>query len=320
MPLSINGGSTALGGTENKEFFIRKMLVRATPKLLHNQFANKDYIPSRSGLSVEWRRFSTIAASTTALTEGTAGSETVPTVVIVTASVQQFGQYFKSTDIVANQAIDDIRAEGSEALGETLGNSYDQLTRSVYNAGTTAQYASTAGSRGGVGSGSRMNSAELREAVATLEGNDAQPFDDGGWKAIIHPKTKADLLNDTNFLNAQQYAGVRGDANTIFSGKLGRYYGVDFYISSNAQVGTSLGLSGADVFYTVVAGKDYIGVIDLSAMTADQIYHEPGSGGATGDPLNQVWSLGYKFAWAAARLNENFAVRIEHTTQLGTGG
>ena len=87
MPLSINGGSTALGGTENKEFFIRKMLVRATPKLLHNQFANKDYIPSRSGLSVEWRRFSTIAASTTALTEGTAGSETVPTVVIVTATV-----------------------------------------------------------------------------------------------------------------------------------------------------------------------------------------------------------------------------------------
>jgi len=320
MPLSINGGANAIGGTENKEFFIRKMLVRATPKLLHNQFANKDYIPSRSGLSVEWRRFSTIAASVTALTEGTAGSETIPTVVIVTATVQQYGQYFKSTDIVANQAIDDIRAEGSEALGETLGNSYDQLTRSVYNAGTTVQFASTAGSRVQVGSGFRMTSAELRKAVATLEGNDAQPFDDGGWKAIIHPKTKADLLNDTNFLNAQQYAGVRGDQNTLFSGKLGRYYGVDFYISSNAQVGTSLGYSGADVYYTVVAGKDYIGVIDLSAETAAQFYHEPGSGGATGDPLNQVWSLGYKFAWAAARLNENFAVRIEHTTALGTLG
>jgi len=320
MPLSINGGANAIGGTENKEFFIRKMLVRATPKLLHNQFANKDYIPSRSGLSVEWRRFSTIAASTTALTEGTAGAETIPTVVIVTATVQQYGQYFKSTDIVANQAIDDIRAEGSEALGETLGNSYDQLTRSVYNAGTTVQFASTAGSRVQVGSGFRMTSAELRKAVATLEGNDAQPFDDGGWKAIIHPKTKADLLNDTNFLNAQQYAGVRGDQNTLFSGKLGRYYGVDFYISSNAQVGTSLGYSGADVYYTVVAGKDYIGVIDLSAETAAQFYHEPGSGGATGDPLNQVWSLGYKFAWAAARLNENFAVRIEHSTALGTLG
>lgn len=320
MPLSIRGGATAIGGTEDKEYFIRKMLIRATPKLLHNQFANKDYLPSRGGMSVEWRRFQTIAASTTALTEGTAGSETIPTVVVITATVQQYGQYFRSTDIVANQAIDDIRAEGSDALGETLGNSYDQLTRSIWNGGTTIQFASTAGSRAQVGSGMRMTSAELREAVATLESADAQPFDDGGWKAIIHPKVKADLLNDTNFLNAQQYAGPRNESNALFSGKLGRYYGVDFYISSNAQVATSLGLSGADVYLTTLAGKDYVGVVDLSALTAQQFYHEPGSGGATGDPLNQVWSLGYKFAHAAARLNEAFAVRVETTSSLGAVG
>lgn len=320
MPLSIRSGAAALGGTEDKQYFIRKMLIRATPKLLHNQWANKDYIPSRSGMSVEWRRFSTIPASTTALTEGSAGAETIPTIVIVTATVSQYGQYFRSTDIVQNQAIDDIRAEGSDALGETLGNSYDQLTRAVWNAGTTVQFASTAGSRAQVGSGFRMTSAELREAVATLESADAQPFDDGGWKAIIHPKVKADLLNDTNFLNAQQYAGVRGDGNALFSGKLGRYYGVDFYVTSNAQVGTSLGYSGADVYYSTIAGKDYVGVVDLSAETAAQFYHEPGSGGATGDPLNQVWSLGYKFAHAAARLNEAFAVRIETTSSLGTLG
>lgn len=317
MPISIRGGAAAIGGTEDKEYFIRKMLIRATPKLLHNQWANKDYIPSRSGMSVEWRRFSSIPASTTALTEGTAGSETIPTIVVVTATVSQYGQYFRSTDIVMNQAIDDIRAEGSDALGETLGNSYDQLTRAVWNGGTTVQFALTAGSRAQVGSGFRMTSAELREAVATLESADAQPFDDGGWKAIIHPNVKADLLNDTNFLNAQQYAGVRGDGNALFSGKLGRYYGVDFYVTSNAQVGTSLGYSGANVYYSTIAGKDYVGVVDLSAETAAQFYHEPGSGGATGDPLNQVWSLGYKFAHAAARLNEAFAVRVETTSSLG---
>lgn len=321
MPTTLRGpGATAFVGTEDKEYFIRKMLIRATPRLLHNQFANKDYIPSRSGMNVEWRRFSTIPASVTALVEGSFPAETIPTIVIVTATVSQYGQYFRSTDIVMNQAIDDIRAEGSDALGETLGNSYDQLTRAVWNGGTTVQFASTAGSRAQVGSGFRMTSAELREAVATLESNDAQPFDDGGWKAIIHPRVKADLLNDTNFLNAQQYAGVRGDGNALFSGKLGRYYGVDFYVTSNAQIGTSLGYSGADVYYSTLAGKDYVGVVDLSAQTAQQFYHEPGSGGATGDPLNQVWSLGYKFAHAAARLNENFAVRIETTSSLGTLG
>ena len=320
MPLSLVGGANAAGTTENKEFYVRKMLARALPKLVHNQLADKTAVPKNGGLIVEWRRMSTIASSTTALVEGTAGSETIPTIVRVTATVSQYGQYFKSTDIVANQAIDDIRAEGSEALGETMGKSADELTRAVFNAGTTIQYASTAGSRGGVGSGMRMTSAELREAVATLETNDAEPFEDGGYKAVIHPRIKGDLLGDSNFLNAQQYAGVRGDSNTLFSGKLGRYFGVDFLVTSQAQIGTSLGLSGADVYYSTIAGKGYIGVVDLSAETAKTFYHAPGSGGATGDPLSQVWSQGYRFAHAAARLNENWAVRIESTSVFGTGG
>lgn len=57
----------------------------------YNQFASKDYIPSRGGMNVEWRRESTIPASTTALVEGSFPAETVATVVIVTASVAQYG-------------------------------------------------------------------------------------------------------------------------------------------------------------------------------------------------------------------------------------
>lgn len=324
MPFSLRGGSNAIGGTEDKEYFVRKMLVRAQPKLLFNQFSEKDFIPSRGGQSAEWRRLSAFSTTTTALTEGTAGSETVPTVVNVTATVSQYGQYFRSTEIVLNQAIDDIKSEAADALGEVMGQSLDILTRNTWTGGTTVQYASTAGSRGGVGSGMRLNSAEIREAIATLEVNDAPTFENGQYVAILHPRSKADIFNDTNFLNAQQYAGVRGDSNVLLStphsGLIGRYLGVDFYVTSQAQVGTSLGLSGADVFYTMVAGKGYVGVVDLSAVPPQIFYHEPGSSGAIGDPLSQVWSLGWKAAHAAARLNENFGIRIEHTSSLGAQG
>lgn len=77
-----------------------------------------------------------------------------------------------------------------------MGDSLDQLTRATFVGGTTVQYASTAGSRGGVGSGMRMSSAEIREAVATLKTNDAEQFDDGAYKAIIHPRVEGDLFND----------------------------------------------------------------------------------------------------------------------------
>lgn len=92
MPLSLTGGANAAGTTENKEFYVRKMLRRAQPKLLHVGLADKTFIPKNGGLIVEWRRLSTIASSTTALVEGTAGSETVPTIVKVTATVSQYGR------------------------------------------------------------------------------------------------------------------------------------------------------------------------------------------------------------------------------------
>jgi len=289
------------------------MLDRTQPVLVHNRYGNKEFIPARGGMNVTWRRFSTIAASTTALTEGTINAETIPTVVTVTATVNQYGQWFRSTDVVKSQAFDEIKAEGTKALGETMANSSDQLTRNVVNAGSTVQYVSTSGSRGGVASGLYLNAAELREAIATLKGADAPKFDDNTYVCVIHPDTEQDLFNDANIVNAFSYAANRGPSNPLASGELGNYLGVKFVTTSNSAVtatGLSLGNGATDVYLTVMFGKGYYGLIDLSAMTSEIIYHEPGSSGALSDPLNQVWSLGYKFAFAGARLDENRAVRI----------
>lgn len=321
MPISIRNGANALGATEDRGYWVRTMLDRTQPLLVHDQFGNKDYVPSNSGMNVTWRRFSTITASTTALTEGTFPAETIPTIVNITATVNQYGQWFRSTDVVQNQAFDDVKTEGTKALRETMANSADQLTRNVINAGTTVQYASTAGSRGAIASGMRINSAELREALATLKGNNAPKFDDGAYKCIINQNTEADLFNDSNIVNAMQFAGPRDKGNPLFSGELGRYLGVDFITTSNGAAtatGLSLGNGPTSVQLTLLFGKDYFGVIGLSAMTSQVIYHEPGSSGALNDPLSQVWSLGYKFAHAAARLDENRCVRIEHSTSLTT--
>ena len=289
MPFSVRGGANAIGATEDKEYFIRKMLRRALPKQVHSQWGLKDYVPTRGGQSVEWRRLSSFTTSTTALTEGTPGAETIPTVVTVTATVNQYGMFFRSTDITSDQAIDDIRAEGSEALGEAAGDAFDLLTRNVIRGTTTIQYASTAGSRVAVGSGMRLNTAEIREAITTLEVNNTPLFDEGAYKAIVHPRTKADLFNDPTFQNAMQYAGERGDNNPMMSGRIGRYYGCDFYVTTNASIQLASGLSvantSADVYQSLFFGKEAYGVIELSAQTLRQYYHEAGSSGVW-DPLS----------------------------------
>ena len=322
MAVGLKGGTT-LGSLEDKEYFIRTMLERAQAVLVWDQFGTKDFIPARGGTSVEWRQMPRLTPSTTALTEGTFPSETVPTIRAVTATVNQYGQFFRSTDVAGVQAIDDLRAEGAEALGQAAGEAHDLLTRAVVVAGTTVQYAGTAGSRGALTSGMRLTSAELREARATLMKNGAPKFPDGTYKAIIEPDQEYDLWGDTNIVNAAQYAATRGEDNPLFTGRLARYLGIDISTSNiffATKTGASLGLSGSDVYTAVVFGRDFYGIVDLSAMRMQEIYHEPGSGGSTGDPLNQTWSQGYKFAHAAAILDQTFGVRIETTSTLGTLG
>ena len=91
MPISIRSGAAALGATEDRGFWVRTMLDRRTPVLVHSRYADKDFVPSNGGMNVTWRRFSTITASTTALTEGTFPTESVPSVVNITATVNQYG-------------------------------------------------------------------------------------------------------------------------------------------------------------------------------------------------------------------------------------
>ena len=319
MPFSLRNGANP-SPNEDRGFWVKTMLSRTEPVLVHSRYTNKEFVPANGGMNVTWRRMSTIAASTTALIEGTFPAETIPTVVNITATVNQYGQWFRSTDITKSQAFDDIKAEGTKVLGETMANSADRLTRNVMNAGSTVQYASTGGSRGGIASGMRLNAAELREAIATLKGNNAPKFDDNTYKGVIHPDTEQDLFNDSNIVNAFQYAANRGGSNPLATGVLGNYLGVDFVTTTNSEVvatGLSLGNGATEVYLTILFGKDYAGEVGLSAMTSQIIYHEPGSSGALNDPLSQVWSLGYKFAHAAARLDENRCVRIEHSSSLG---
>lgn len=76
--------------------------------------------------------------------------------------------------------VDDI----VKAFGENAGRSIDAVIRDILVAGNTVNYASTAASRGGLSSGMRLTSTELRRAVNKLRAADAREFDDGTCKVM----------------------------------------------------------------------------------------------------------------------------------------
>ena len=304
---------------ELKQFYSRQLLDRTIPNLvwLREGFGNKDGIPANNGRSIEWRRFERPGAQTSALTEGTPGSSTNLTVSNVQATVSQYGRYTIFSEVLNLQAYDPYISETSKMYGEDMAISLDTIVRDVTVAGTTLQLASTAGSIGGVGSGMRLTYAELREASATLKNNDAPTVVDDKYILVIHPHTEHDVMGDSDVIQSLQTGGPRGPSNAMFQGAVGDFYGFRFIVTSNASVSTSLGLSGADVYLTLAFGRGYYGIVDYETMNAQIIVKPVGSSGIL-DPLNQAGSIGWKAAIVAARLDENRAVRIEHTSSLGS--
>ena len=306
--LGLNGMSP-----ENKQFYDRQLLAYAVPNFVFMNYGLKRGIPGRGGNSIEWRRLEYITTSTTALTEGTPPSVTNVTFTAIAATVQQYGQFARHSDVLAAQGFDPVITEMVEHFGVSMKDALDQVVRNVVVGGTTVQYASTATSRGDVGSGDRLTLAEIREAVGTLKRNNAKPIVDGKFILITHTDSIEDLFADSDLQQIFLDAAARGGGNPLMTGEIGDVAGVRVIHTTNARIFSSNGLSGADVYATMILGQQGYGVSDWDALSARTFIKPIGSAGAL-DPLDQFGTVGWKAAIAAARLNENWMVRIEHTT------
>ena len=304
-----------------KQFYSRKLLDRAVPNFVHVGWGLKDGIPRNNGRSIEFRRYERPTAATTALTEGTPPTQTLLTIANVQATIDQYGAYNYHSEVLELQNYDPFIASWTEMWSEHMSDTLDQIARNVMVAGTTVQIASTVASRGAIGgtTAHRITYAEIRELMATLRNQNAKPIVDNKFLGIIHPHTEAEMFADSDILASFQNAYPRGPENPLAQGEIGDFYGIRWVVTSNARVFGSQGASGADVYATLVFGRQYYGEVDYEAMGARMIVKPVGSAG-TSDPLDQTGSHGWKGADVAVRLNKNFAGGLEHTTRVGDGG
>lgn len=302
-------------------FFDRSMLKAARPLLLHTRWGQVRDIPRNNSLVIKFRRYALLTASTTALSEGVTPSGSQLSVTDVTATVAQYGDFITLTDVVQFSTLDPVLGETSDVLGQQAGNSIDQIVRDVIIAGSTIQYASTASSRGTVTSSMKLTRQEIREAVRTLQSNDARKVTsmvnattgfnttplNACFVGIISENTLYDLKNETGWTPVEEYASQKD----VMEGEVGKMDDVRFVMTTNAKIHTGEGAGSVDVHSTLIMGKDYYGISRISGEAMKNIIKPLGSAG-TADPLDQRATSGWKATLVAVRLNENFAVRIEH--------
>lgn len=293
--------------SELQTFYDKNLVKRLLPELVHAQFGQKRPIPKNGGKTIQFRKFSPLAAATTPLTEGVTPAGNSLNVTNVTAQVSQYGDYIEISDVLDMTAIDPILVETGLLLGEQGGLTVDNIVRDVLAGGTTVQYAGGRASRAAITVDDKMTVAELKKAVRTLKRNKARKIN-GDYVAIVEPGTTYDLQNDAEWKSAQEYSG----STKIFSGEIGKLYGVRFVETTEAKKVTGAGVGGIDVYCTLILGADAYGMVDISGSGAvKNIVKSFGSAG-TSDPLDQRATSGWKVLFTAKILEDLAILRIEH--------
>jgi len=299
-------------------FYDRSLLKAARPLLVHLRWAQVRDLPRNQSGAIRFRRYDLLTAATTALSEGITPSGSQLSITNVDATVAQYGDFVTLTDYLQFTTLDPILTETADLLGQQAGNTLDQIARDVMVAGSTIQYASTATSTDTVSSSMKLTRQEVREAVRTLQGNDARKITrmmnatDGfntspinaAFIGIISHSTLYDLKNETGWIPVEEYANPK-DA---MEGEVGALDDVRFVMTTNAATTTG---SLTTVHLTLILGAEYYGISRISGEAMKNIVKPLGSAG-TADPLDQRATSGWKATFVAKRLNENFAVRIEH--------
>jgi len=308
MAVQTYGALTA----QQRIFYDRTLLSRLLPKLVFMQYGQKKPMPKKEGHTANFRRYQALAAATVPLTEGVTPAGRALSILSINASVQQFGDFIRLSDLLDLMGIDSNATEALELLGEQAGLTLDTVVRNVVVAGTNVFFVGGGPARINVASSHRVDGVTMRRVRQIMARNNVSPVAGNDFLAFIHPDVAYDIMGDAAWTNANQYAG----STKIFEGEIGKMYGVRYIETTMAPIFTGAGAAGIDVYGTIVIGRDAYGVADIAGSSKPEtIIKQLGTEGS-GDPLNQRSSVGWKALFTAVRLQELAILRVESAASV----
>lgn len=222
---------------EMKIYYSDYLIDMAEPKLVHDQFGQKQPIPQGNGKTIEFRKYDPLPKALTPLTEGVTPNGQKLDVKTVTAEVKQYGGFIELSDVLMLTAIDNNLVQATKLLGNQAGRTLDTIVREVLSGGTNVQYAEGQvefrnALTGGKESGNHYLTVDaVRKAVRTLKNQNAETIN-GSYVGIIHPDTAYDLMSDPKWVNVKTYSDPEG----IYQGEIGKIENVRFVESSEAKI------------------------------------------------------------------------------------
>lgn len=296
---------------EDKTFYERVLLERLLPQLNFYKDAMKKKLPKNQGRTTNFRKFNSLTAPSSSLTEGVTPDGNDLTITSITATVKQEGDFVSITDLIQLTGIDPVLTETSELLGEEAQEVIDTRIQEAISTGTNVYFAGSATTRAGLESATTkyLTANDIKKIVRNLKKANARRFADGYYHMQIDPDIAYDLMSDPNWMDVSKYA----KPEQMQKGELGKMHGMKFFESTNLKVvNSSTETTKISVHVAYAYGKDSYACIDLeSGAGKPEIIVKPNGSAGSADPLNQRASAGWKAAFTAVITQPTAIVRVE---------
>jgi N4-gp56 family major capsid protein len=300
--------------TQQTTFYNRTLLERLLPELLFMKYGQKKPVPKKNGATVDFRKFARLETATTPLVEGVTPVGKAMSITNVTATVEGYGDFVEFSDFIDIVGIDPFVTETLEVLGEQAAETLDEVVRDVVAAGTNVYRVNSRATRATMASGDNLDGATMRRARQVMARNNVKPIAGAGaYIGIIHPDVSYDIMSDSAWINANQYAG----STKLFDGEIGKMYGVRYIESTKAPVFAGAGSGSIDVYGSIIIGANGYGIADIGGSSKPETFVKQVGSAGSADPLNQRGSCGWRAYLAAVRLDELCILRVESAASVG---
>jgi len=284
----------------------RTLLQAPRPEYIHNKFARRYSIKSKSGNTIKMRRYSLYSAATTPLTEGITPNGHKQAKVDLLAEVSQYGDFATITDVVDLTVEDPNVTIEVDLQSDQMQNTDDQLTRDVLAASASSTTCSS-----GSGTATLLNATDIKAVRDTLRQNNAKfmtslmaagtgqgtsPIRPSFW-GIADTDLESDLESVSGFKSVANYAGHQG-VDPVEWG----------YTHNVRWLTTTQGYVSSSTYSLPIIARDAYGVVKLDGGNAQAIVKGFGSSG-TSDPLEQRTTVGWKM-WQVARILNDLLIHV----------
>lgn len=298
--------------TANMKLYYDKLLLdNLYPEMRFYQAASKKSLPVREGRSIVWTRYRRMPARVTPLVEGVVPSVTALSSDNISATLHQYGDFTRVSDLLSLTAIDPVLESATKELAEAGALTIDTVIRNVLDANTNVRRVAGKALSAMVPT-DVLTGAEVRTAVRMLKAQDVRPHSGGDYLGIIHPNCSFDLQGDNaagGWVNANTYISNLN----ILNGEVGKIHGVRFVESTN--VSSTTGSGATVVFRNHIMGRDAFAAVPFDGTTGEaRIYVKNPGEQDTSNPIDQFSTVGYKATFASAILDPNRDVVLQAAT------